>query len=161
MPSAVVFVLSATLPTPVLSEVKASLGLPREIQTIRRSNDRHNIALVVRQMQHSVRSLQDLAFLFPEPNSPNPKRSRKFMVFMESKDLCERATAFLWLRLPRSERHKVVWVHADMSREHNRETLELLRAGEIYGIVCTDVAGMVSILYNLIIIYCLTFVPGY
>lgn len=151
MPSAVVLVLSATLPPPVLTEVQSLLGLPQDVHMIQRSNDRHNISLVVRKMEHSLRSLHDLAFIFPLNFTSASKPPPKFIIFMESKDLCQRATKFLWRRLPEDLRHKVVWVHADMSRDHNQETLRQLREGTIYGIVCMDVAGMVSYSFPLLV----------
>jgi superfamily II DNA/RNA helicase len=144
IPSAVILALSATLPHAVLTEIQSLLGLPRDVQIIRRSNDRSNISLVVRQMSHTLASLHDLAFIVPPgfcASSPPPP---KFMLFMEMKDLCQRGATFLRRRLPLDLRHKIVWVHADMSRDHNQKALDRLRAGEIYGIVCTDVAGMVS-----------------
>lgn len=66
------------------------------------------------------------------------------MLFMNSKELTEQAADFLRSRLPKVMEEKAVWVHADMSSEHITETLEKLRKGEIWGIVCTDAAGMVS-----------------
>ncbi|KAB5592160.1 hypothetical protein CTheo_4425 [Ceratobasidium theobromae] len=149
MPLAVILVLSATLPPLILTEIQSLLGLPRDIPTIQRSNDRHNISLVVRQMQHSLRSLHDLAFLFPTNFSSSSQPPPKFMIFMETKDLCQRATRFLWQRLPKDQKEKVVWVHADMSHDHNQKALAQLRAGTIYGIVCTDVAGMASLIFGI------------
>jgi superfamily II DNA helicase RecQ len=144
MPTAVVLVLSATLPPLILTEIQSLLGLPHNVPIIRHSNDRHNISLIVHQMQHTLRSLHNLAFLFPLGFNSSSQPPRKFMVFMETKDLCQRATRFLWQRLPQDQKNKVVWVHVDMSCDHNQKALAQLRAGEIYGIVCTDVAGMVS-----------------
>ncbi|KAG9093508.1 hypothetical protein FS749_014270 [Ceratobasidium sp. UAMH 11750] len=87
-------------------------------------------------------SLQDLAFLVPGNLDYYHEAPPKFLLFMESKELCQRASHFLRKRLPLKLRSKIVWVHADMSREHNERALARLRTGEIFGIVCTDVAGM-------------------
>ena len=37
----------------------------------------------------------------------------------------------------------VVWFHSGMSMQYKEETMEKLQKGEIWGIVCTDAAGMV------------------
>ncbi|KAG8710282.1 hypothetical protein FRC11_004676 [Ceratobasidium sp. 423] len=94
-----------------------------------------------RLLEYTQRSLHDLAFIVPpnfSPNFPPPK----FMLFMKSKLLCERAAEFLRQRLPKGLQDKIVWVHADMTRKFNEQALTNLRDGRIYGIVCTDVAGM-------------------
>jgi superfamily II DNA helicase RecQ len=154
IPSAVILALSATLPTPVLVEIQSLLGLANDVRVVQRSNDRANIALVVREMKYTVRSLHDLAFLAPLDFNYVAKSPPKFMLFMESKDLCEKGGRFLRARLPRDLIHRIVWVHADMSRDHNQKALADLRAGKIYGIVCTDVAGMVSLVhYPVLIIF--------
>ncbi|KAF8593383.1 P-loop containing nucleoside triphosphate hydrolase protein, partial [Ceratobasidium sp. AG-I] len=142
LPSAVVLAVSATLPAGVLTEIKSLLGLKDDVQLIRRSNDRPNIELVVCQMQFTLRSLFDLAFLVPLGLTKSMIILPKFMLFMESKELCQKAALFLRRRLPPDLEHKVVWVHADMSRDHNQKALARLRSSEIYGVVCTDVAGM-------------------
>ncbi|KAG8710059.1 hypothetical protein FRC11_004919 [Ceratobasidium sp. 423] len=64
------------------------------------------------------------------------------MVFMRSKKLCQDAAKFLRGRLPLELQDRVVWVHADMSREFIEEAMIALRNGELFGITCTDVAGM-------------------
>jgi superfamily II DNA/RNA helicase len=145
VPSAVVLVLSATLPPLVLAEVKSLLRLPPSTVLIRRSNDRPNIGLVVREMQSTISTLYDISFLVP-PGTSLSNRPKKFMLFMKSKELCERAGMFLRRRVEPVLEDMVVWVHADMSREHNRQALSDLQAGHLFGIVCTDVAGMVGTL---------------
>ncbi|KAG8689049.1 hypothetical protein FRC09_012607 [Ceratobasidium sp. 395] len=93
-------------------------------------------------MQHSAESLFNVAFLIPlglTADSPFPP---KFLLFMKSKDLYKDAGKFLCSRLPEELQDRVVWVHADMTQEFCKKALEDLRAGRIYGIVCTDVVGM-------------------
>jgi superfamily II DNA/RNA helicase len=128
-----------------MTEVQSLLGLNNKVRVVHRSNDRPNIALVVREMLYSVRSLHDIAFLAPLKLDYSTRSPRKFMLFMQSKSLCEKAALFLRARIPPELIHKIVWVHSDMSRDHNQNALARLRTGEIFGIVCTDVAGMVGL----------------
>ncbi|KAH7335285.1 P-loop containing nucleoside triphosphate hydrolase protein [Rhizoctonia solani] len=133
--------LLATLSPAMVTELQRLLGLTA-ISVIRRSNDRHNIVPVVRAIKYPLNTLHNLAFLIPlgfNANSPPPP---KFMVFMHSKKLCQEGAKFLRARLPLELQERVVWVHADMSREFNEEAMLALRNGGLYGIVCTDVAGM-------------------
>ncbi|KAB5595270.1 hypothetical protein CTheo_1348 [Ceratobasidium theobromae] len=93
-------------------------------------------------MQHTITSLHDLAFLIPlglTVDSPPPP---KFMLFMRTKHMCEQAGKFLRKRLPRPLQGRVVWVHSDMTAHFNQHSMEKLKSGELYRVVCTDVAGM-------------------
>ncbi|QRV85971.1 Helicase conserved C-terminal domain [Ceratobasidium sp. AG-Ba] len=139
--NAVFLALSATLTPLMVSELKRLLGL-YEVDVIRRSNTRSNIAMVIRKMRHSLSSLHDIAFLIPlglTALSPPPP---KFMLFMRTKKDCERAVYYLRSRLPPELQDWVIWVHAEMTSGFNERAMEKLKNGEIFGIVCTDVAGM-------------------
>ena len=58
--------VSATLPRPVLAPVFTHLGITSsELYAVRLSNDRNNIALVVRKIQYPANGFQDLNFLVP------------------------------------------------------------------------------------------------
>jgi superfamily II DNA helicase RecQ len=149
IPHATIFALSATLTPTMVAEVKSLLGLS-SVELIRLSNNRQNITYITKKMAHTQQSLHDLAFLVPPSFTPESP-PQKFMVFMKSKILCERAAEFLRQRLPTALRDRIVWVHADMTRSFNERALGNLRDGLIYGIVCTDVAGMVSL--PIIVIY--------
>ncbi|KDQ05810.1 hypothetical protein BOTBODRAFT_122245, partial [Botryobasidium botryosum FD-172 SS1] len=118
------------------------MHLPEETTIIFQFNDCPNITLDVRPIIHPQRTLFGLAYLIPASMMETSPAPKKFMLFMNSKALCEAAAKMLHERLPRSLCHQVVWVHADMSREFNRRMLEALRRGDIYGVCCTDTAGM-------------------
>ncbi|CAE6445209.1 unnamed protein product [Rhizoctonia solani] len=133
--------LSATLSPAMVLELKKWLGL-YDIEILRRSNDRQNIAPIVKKMQYSVTSLHDIAFLIPLGLTSESPAPPKFMLFMRSKQMCQKAGRFLRKRLPPELRGKVVWVHSDMNGHFNQRSMERLKAGDLYGVVCTDVAGM-------------------
>ncbi|KAG8730922.1 hypothetical protein FRC10_002264, partial [Ceratobasidium sp. 414] len=141
LPNATFLALSATLTPLMVSELKRLLGI-YDVEVIRRSNDRHNITPIVRRMNYSVKSLHDLDFLIPLGLTPTSAPPPKFMLFMESKKLCQRAGRFLRSRLPPELQDHVVWVHADMTSGFNEDAMAKLKNGELFGVVCTDVAGM-------------------
>jgi superfamily II DNA helicase RecQ len=144
IPHATFFALSATMTPDMTREIQSLLSLDSQAtETIRLSNGRTNLGLVVKQMAHTQQSLHDLAFLVPLGLTSGSENPPKFMLFMKSKKKCEKAGNFLRLRLPTELRDKVIWVHSEMSREFNEAALANLKEGQIFGIVCTDVAGMV------------------
>ncbi|KAG6914066.1 hypothetical protein DXG01_002688 [Tephrocybe rancida] len=59
-------VASATLPEHVLDDIKRQLSLDTSVKVVSVSNARPNVALSVREMQHSEDSKADLRFLIPE-----------------------------------------------------------------------------------------------
>ncbi|KAL1751931.1 P-loop containing nucleoside triphosphate hydrolase protein [Schizophyllum commune] len=67
------FLTSATLPKAVLLDVYRNLVLQASnVNVIHRSNDRPNIHLVVRRMQHALGSFRDLDFIIPTDGRPPP-----------------------------------------------------------------------------------------
>lgn len=143
IPSTIPFyVASATLPTPILRDVKKTLQL-RDDKTvlIRRSNNRPDLHLVVRTMQGPANKFYDLDFLLPNPEEKPPP----FAVFFDSIQECEQAAQHLREKLPPDARHKIVWFHSHMSPEFREETLDAFRKGEIWGLCVTDSFGMVRV----------------
>ena len=92
----------ATLPCPVLAPVLTHLGITSsELYVLWLSNDRSNIALVVRKMQYLANSFRDLDFLVPRmtvsDTSGESQRSRhkKFVIFFDSKAEATSAGSYL------------------------------------------------------------------
>ncbi|KII83142.1 hypothetical protein PLICRDRAFT_79357, partial [Plicaturopsis crispa FD-325 SS-3] len=103
--------------------------------------DRPNIHFMVSELLYSVKSMQDLDRVLKfSADTPPPK----FMVFANKRKETERLTKHAWSQLPPELHHKIVWFHSGMSGEQKASCMEELRKGEIWGIFCTDAAGMVS-----------------
>ncbi|KAJ7934404.1 hypothetical protein B0H13DRAFT_1591629, partial [Mycena leptocephala] len=109
IPRSIPFVIvSATLPPAVLSDVMRTLQvLPDKVTIIRRSNDRPNIHLAVREMKYPMNSFKDLAFLIPENWKPGDPLPPKFLIFFNSIADSIEAAKFLRGRLPLEYRHKI------------------------------------------------------
>ncbi|KAJ7908543.1 P-loop containing nucleoside triphosphate hydrolase protein [Mycena leptocephala] len=144
IPRSIPFViLSATLPPAVLSDVMRTLQvLPDKVTIIRRSNDRPNIHLAVREMKYPMNSFKDLAFLIPENWKPGDPLPPKFLIFFDSIADSIEAAKFLRGRLPFEYRHKIKWFNSEMSTEFKETESDALKTGKIWGLSCTDSFGM-------------------
>ncbi|KAJ6496925.1 P-loop containing nucleoside triphosphate hydrolase protein, partial [Mycena vulgaris] len=144
IPRSIRFVIvSATLPPAVLSDVMRTLQvLPDKVTIIRRSNDRPNIHLIVREMKYFMSSFMDLAFLIPENWKPGDPLPPKFLIFFDSIADSLEAAKFLRGRLPLEYRDKIKWLNSEMSPEFKETEADALKTGKIWGLSCTDSFGM-------------------
>jgi ATP-dependent DNA helicase RecQ len=108
------YITSATIPHPMLQDIKDTLHISNSL-LFQQSNDRHNIAFCVKKMQHPASSFEDLAFLVPSHWEEHNRAPRKFMVFFDNKREAESASSFLRNRMPEALKHKVKWFHAGMT----------------------------------------------
>jgi len=159
LPDRVHFALvSATLPRPVLAPVMSHLGVTsKDLHTICLSNDRDNIALVVRRMKYPANSFRDLDFLVPDDTASGASdildasgsswrpQHKKFVVFFDNKTDATNAGHYLRGRLPVDQRDKIIWFMADMTPEFKDAGVADLTSGKLMGICATDSFGMVSI----------------
>ncbi|THV04173.1 P-loop containing nucleoside triphosphate hydrolase protein [Dendrothele bispora CBS 962.96] len=114
---------SATLPENIYKEIKDLFNLKNDtIREIRVSNDRPNIHL---------QSLVD-----------GTERPPKFMVFCNSRKKTEQMAKEMWKGLPAELRERIPWFHSAMTDSFRESTMEKMTKGEIWGLVCTDAAGM-------------------
>lgn len=138
-------IVSATLPTNVLSEVLVFLRVnSQKLERVVLSNDRPNINLVVRKLKFSANSFRDLAFLIPDNidiDHPPPK----FVIFFDSKQEAVHASTYLRSRLPPDLRENVKWFIADMTAEFKEDEAENLNKGKTWGLGATDSFGMVRL----------------
>ncbi|KAI9434782.1 P-loop containing nucleoside triphosphate hydrolase protein [Lactarius indigo] len=120
LPGHVVFyAASATLPSRVLGHIKSVLQMRSErTREIRLSNDRPNIHLLTLEMLDPINSCHDILRVLRFDGNPPPP---PFMVFCNDRKETERLCLF--------------------ARSHAPSELKLCLS-EIWGIFCTDAAGM-------------------
>lgn len=153
LPSIPIYLSSATMPPALISQLKQELRLTQQNTTIfQRSNDRPNIAIVVRRMQHSQDSYEDLAFLVPKNWKKEDPLPPKFMVFFDNKKDAEGATKFLRSRVSLELKERIPWFHAGMTKFFRAEQVVKLRGDnkeveEVFGFSATDSGGLVSSAY--------------
>lgn len=136
---------SATLPEATCEEVMRILGMRKQDTSfIKRSNDRPNVYLTVRKIEHSLTSFKDLDFLIPKgwkPSDPLPK----FLVFFDDIKESIAAVKALRARLPKRYRRKIVWFNSNNTPKFREKVLEDFKGkGLYYGLCCTDSFGLVS-----------------
>lgn len=135
---------SATFSSLVLDDIKSTFGLTAENTVhIQRPNDRPNVHITVRKIEHTMASYHDLGFLISEGWKPGDSIPPKFIIFFDSIAESVAAGEYLRSRLPPEYREKICWFHSDMTAEFRAEQTEKLHKGEIWGICATDSFGMV------------------
>jgi ATP-dependent DNA helicase RecQ len=141
------YVVSATLPPAVLLDIVEILKLrPKETVHIIYSNDRPEIRLSVRGLVCAASSFQDLAFLIPPNYQEGDPPILPFLVFFDDTKEAERACKYLCTLLPRSLWHKIRWFHSTMTHHFREAQVEAVKAGDVWGLCCTDAFGMVGLL---------------
>ncbi|TFY80646.1 hypothetical protein EWM64_g3363 [Hericium alpestre] len=137
------FLASATLPPPVLDDVMTILQIRHDqCEIIQRSNDRPNVHITVRKIQHPLTSHTDLSFLIPENWTPDQPVPPKFVVFFDNIPDSMAATDYLRSRLPEEYWEKVRWFNADMTGDYREDEVKKMLSGDTWGLCCTDSFGM-------------------
>ncbi|KAG2134983.1 P-loop containing nucleoside triphosphate hydrolase protein, partial [Suillus cothurnatus] len=114
--------VSATMAPHILLDVQSKLCVRSyNLAKVVRSNDRPNIHLMVQEMKYPRNTCHDLTRILSLEEGTPPE---KFMIFVNSRDQAEGVCNSLCKDLPSRLRHKI------------------LTNGEIWGICCTDAAGM-------------------
>ena len=140
------YLTSATLTYDMAEEVLKALHMPKvsfnpednSTLWLRRTNDRPNLHYMVRQMESSIGSCYDLAFLIPKDTDASDGPSvGPFLVYCNSRQDTMRIGTFLHSRLPPSQRNYIRWVHSGMSDNHRKESIRLLEEGKLIGLICT------------------------
>lgn len=138
-------IASATLPEHVLDDIRRKLRLAKNVKMIQLNNSRPNVALSVRVMKHSNESKGDLRFLIP-PEAKQPSQVPVTLVYCNQRSTTEDAAdrAKDWAEEQGLPTDCIAFYHALVGDKRKREIEELLRAGNIRVLFCTDALGMVS-----------------
>lgn len=138
------FLTSATLPPVLLRDVRRLLHIrPNPYEEIM-SNDRPNVAIMVRKITYPLNTFWDLSFLVPEGWTPAKEKPMLFLMMFDSIDVLQKALEFLRSRLPREHRKMVLPFHSNMSEEHRLEVISLMKQGKILGTCASEGFGLVS-----------------
>ncbi|KAF8991933.1 P-loop containing nucleoside triphosphate hydrolase protein, partial [Cyathus striatus] len=115
------------------------------------SNDRPEIALMVRRLVYPANSFKDLSFLIPK-DLHEGSEPPKFLVFFDSTKETESACKYLRMLMPRSLHMKIRYFHLTMSITFREHHLEELKKANLWGLCCTDAFGMGMDLPNINIV---------
>ncbi|KAG2123871.1 P-loop containing nucleoside triphosphate hydrolase protein [Suillus clintonianus] len=133
---------SATMPPHVIDDVIEKLHIRPNLVKVHRSNDRPNIHFRVEKMMYPLNSMFDLLRVLCF-NGEDP-----FFVFANSRKETEQIAEFLRSQVAQENQDKIVWFHSGMSPQFRRDIVERLQSGDIWGICCTDAAGMAQPVYE-------------
>ena len=147
IPKIVPFLLaSATLPEHVLDDIRLKLQLPKDVNMVRLTNARPNVALSVRVMQKPERSMGDLRFLIP-PGATKAEDIKITLVYCNQRAVTEDGADYArdWAEEHGIPSETIAFYHAIIGGDRKRNIEEKLARGEIRILFCTDAVGMVSI----------------
>ncbi|KAH9040343.1 P-loop containing nucleoside triphosphate hydrolase protein [Lactarius pseudohatsudake] len=140
VPARVVFyAASATMPCYVLAHVKTLLQMRSDTREIRLTNDRPNIHLATLEMLDPLVSCHDITRVLRFDGNPPPP---PFMVFCNDRKETERLCLYAQSLAPVECVDKLLWFHSGMSTDFRTKTIEKLRTTKIWGVFCTNAAGM-------------------
>ena len=138
-----VMAASATLPDHVLEDVRKGLQIYRDCKMVQITNNRPNIALSVRVMEHPEESKADLRCTIP--NGAQKREDIPIaIIYMNLRNECEHTVDKLrsWLP-PGIPPECIVFYHAKIGSARKREIEIQLQEGRIRIVVCTEAMGMV------------------
>lgn len=135
-----VVALSATLPARIRSDVLSKLQFSRDYINVDIGNDRPNVSIVVRAIQHPINTYADLDFIV------DGIKQKKAFVYADNIATGVEIADHLEAQLSPEDRGKglIRPYNAALSKEYRREAMRLFKSGEIRVLVCTDAAGMVG-----------------
>ncbi|KAJ6451326.1 P-loop containing nucleoside triphosphate hydrolase protein [Mycena sanguinolenta] len=127
---------SATLPARIRTDVLSKLQFSRNYLSI--GNDRPNVSLIVRAIQHPLNSYADLDFV------AHGIKEKKGFIYADNIATGVEIQDHVEELLPPELRGKglIRPYNAALSKEYRREAMRLFKSGEIRILICTDAAGM-------------------
>ncbi|KAJ7443700.1 P-loop containing nucleoside triphosphate hydrolase protein [Mycena latifolia] len=134
--------LSATLPARIRSDVLSKLQFSRDYISIDIGNDRPNVSLVVRAIQHPLNTYADLDFVVA--GITDPSEIKKTFIYADNIATGVEIIDHLNELLPPEyqEQGLIRPYNAALSKEYRKEAMRQFKSGEIRVLVCTDAAGM-------------------
>ncbi|KAJ6617841.1 P-loop containing nucleoside triphosphate hydrolase protein [Mycena sp. CBHHK59/15] len=137
-----VVALSATLPARIRSDVLSKLQFSRDYVSIDIGNDRPNVSLVIRAIQHPLNTYADLDFTVA--GATNPSEIKKAFIYADNIatgiEIIDHLNELL---PPESQKEGIIRPYnAVLSKEYRREVMAQFKSGKIRILVCTDAAGM-------------------
>ncbi|KAJ3757096.1 P-loop containing nucleoside triphosphate hydrolase protein [Lentinula raphanica] len=142
LPSGVpILTASATLAPEVIQDIEAKLGLGRKCERISVSNEKPNVALSVRIMQHPQDSFADLVTLFPsDPTGPDD--FLQTLIYVNSRREAELVQDFLRRHRPELIPEVVFkFFHRFIDDSDKARIQDGLASGALRAVAATDALG--------------------
>ena len=139
-----IYVVSATLPPTIMQDVRRLIRIRKDAYEEILSNDRSNVALMVRRITHPLHTYWDLSFLVPEGWKPGDEKPLLFLVMFDQIRFLQEAVEFLRKRLSKEHRDKIVAFHSELSEEHRLQAIQLMKSDALLGVCASEGFGLVS-----------------
>ncbi|THU92046.1 P-loop containing nucleoside triphosphate hydrolase protein, partial [Dendrothele bispora CBS 962.96] len=142
-PRVPVVAMSATLPACVRQDVATKLQFGKEYDYVNVGNNRANVSIAVRAMQHPMNTYKDLDFIIPVAVTRADDIPKTFLYadnVNKGIDLEDHLTELLPAALRQSG--LIQTYSAPYSSEYRDEVMKQFREGRVRVLVCTDAAGM-------------------
>lgn len=140
-----IMVASATMPRDIIQDIQHKLGLPEDCARIQVSNEKLNVKLSVRILQHPPDTFADLLLLFPE----DPASAEDFLqtlFYTNGRQDAEKIQDFLRDNAPDTFDPEVFeFYHRDIDEKRKTYIQDGINSGKLRGVPATDALGLVSI----------------
>ncbi len=138
-----VLIASATLPRDVITDIQITVGLTDQCRCISLSNEKPNIALSVRLLQHPEDSFADLMTIIPS-NATSPEDIEQTIIYVNGRMTAELIEEFFRNNCPDFPPDFVEFYHRHVHQDEKDRIHERLSNGKLRIIIATDALGMVQ-----------------
>ncbi|KAJ6492528.1 P-loop containing nucleoside triphosphate hydrolase protein [Mycena vitilis] len=135
---------TATAPRDVIEAILRNLGLPQDCARVQVSNEKLNVSLSVRILQHEPESFADLLNYVPE-DAEGPEDFLQTLIYANDRQDVEKIQDFFRDNAPESiDGEKAFeFYHRSIDEEQKASIQERITSGELRGISATDALGLV------------------
>jgi superfamily II DNA helicase RecQ len=137
---------TATAPLDVIEAILDNLGLPKDCARVQVSNEKLNVSLSVRILQHEPDSFADLLLLFPD-DPEGPEDFLQTLVYANERQDVEKIQDFLRDNSPENiDGNKAFeFYHRHIDEDQKTSIQSRIESGELRGVSATDALGLVSL----------------
>ncbi|KAJ7235274.1 P-loop containing nucleoside triphosphate hydrolase protein [Mycena haematopus] len=134
---------SATAPYHVLKDILANLGLADDCARIEVSNEKLNVFLAVRILQHEPDSLADLLILFSD-DAERPEDFVQSLIYANGRQDVEKIQDFMRDNAPdcMDPKKAFEFYHRHIDEKRKESIQARLKSGELRGVSATDALGL-------------------
>ncbi|KAF7369168.1 p-loop containing nucleoside triphosphate hydrolase protein [Mycena venus] len=134
---------SATAPYHVIKDILANLGLLADCTHVEVSNEKLNVFLSVRILQHEPESFADLFVLFPD-EAEGPEDFLQTLIYANGRQEVEKNQEFLRDNAPPSIDPKKAFefYHRHIDDDQKEKIQNHIKSGELRGVSATDALGL-------------------
>ncbi|KAJ7692229.1 P-loop containing nucleoside triphosphate hydrolase protein [Mycena rosella] len=143
MPSGLpVIAASATMPKDVILDILKKLRLRADCARVAVSNEKPNVALSVRIIQHPQDTFADLMALFP-PDAKGPEDFAQTLIYVQGRITAEKIQDFLRRNTPEEIAEQAFeFYHRHIDEDQKKVIQDRINDGSLRGVAATDALGM-------------------